>query len=622
MIIVIKQGPERVAFHPKVARIQRANQQIATMLGHSIQIELDGALLPQTHDESEDVIARLVEAVAMDLGTLAKDKSSGALAYARDHFEKLTVRYAPTEAAAREVATETGWRQPRGGRSSKLDIDAKSIDITRSEARWLTLDRGDVSTVLYRAYAAKQDDRYGFVLPDAIPANERRTWFEYHAHGSQGIKTKNRLGSVDTLCVVGMVSLARGSDEALAKDARAYLINHVLEDFAQTYHHHQAEVVAAPQGSPFRQAETELVSFLRAEIPKMQGEERGKVASRLWVYDFKKSDSGSRTEARDRFATYAFPGIDPMQFAFDTVDSWIAAGHPIKYGAGNDDPFEIVVAPVAVELKNGGRPNYRHAGRSEAHFYEWALGTREREDAFVRGLNQRANDPPFAMTAFYNAHRSLHEENEYLRFLRRFEGSPVLWSAGADIHREVVYRPSPGLLEESRRLWREVPHARPYVFLWFSRHVEASYHPEVDFPDLVQGTPADDVVLDKFLALGWETFEILPVAWMGVAKTNGRIRVMTKHANILFGQDIQAKPGGHNVAGTMAAVARILCEDKMTAEVAELRSYAQAELPKRPGAGLSDVIEATDPANCKPRKGATPTPAAAQKKPFAKGQRQ
>ncbi len=54
-------------FEPKMARIQRANEQLTSVLGHSNQIELDGPLLPQTHDGSQDVIARLVEDVAREL---------------------------------------------------------------------------------------------------------------------------------------------------------------------------------------------------------------------------------------------------------------------------------------------------------------------------------------------------------------------------------------------------------------------------------------------------------------------------------------------------------------------------------------------------------------------------
>jgi hypothetical protein len=34
LIVVIRQGPERVPFHPKVARIKLANAQLASILGH------------------------------------------------------------------------------------------------------------------------------------------------------------------------------------------------------------------------------------------------------------------------------------------------------------------------------------------------------------------------------------------------------------------------------------------------------------------------------------------------------------------------------------------------------------------------------------------------------------
>lgn len=593
LVIVIRQGPERVSFHPKVARIQRANQQIASILGHSLQIELDGALLPQTHDGAEDVIARLVEDLARDLDGLAKEDKR-LIPYAREHFERLSVRYSPTEAAAREA-------EPHGRRrnAARLDLESKTIDVARREASWLALDRGEISSVIYRAFSAKQDDRYGNVLPDQLAANEHRAWFQYHAHEAHNDRPQGTIGSVHPIRVRGMVVLASTStskDGDLAKEARAYLIDHVLDNFSTTYQHQQAEVENAPPGSPFRQSEAAFIGFLRAELPKMSIDERGKVAAHLWIHDFRK-DHGDR----DRFATYAFPGIDRMQFSFETIDQWIAAGHPSTQSA--PQAFDVVVSPAIRETRKDGQLHFTHPGRGDGVFYQWVFANRAREDAFVHGLNQRGNDDAFVMTTFYNARRVLREESEYLRFLRRFEASPSIWAVGADVHREVVYRPSAALLEESRRLWREVPHAKGRVLLWFARHGDGSYHPDEDWPDLVQGTPADDVVLDKYLSLGWEAFELLPAAWLGVAKTSGRVRVMTKHATaLLSGQDIQARPGGKGVAGTMATVARLLCEDKRTDEVAELRAYAQAELPRRPGSGLSDVIEATDPANCKPRR--------------------
>jgi hypothetical protein len=124
-------GPERVPFNPKEARIQRANEQLSTVLGHSIQIELDGALLPQTKEGAEDVIAGLVEDVVRDLAELAKHEKP-TLAFAREHFEHLVVRYAPSEAAAREDRSGRLSSSPTTG--AKFDVGSKTIDVARAEA--------------------------------------------------------------------------------------------------------------------------------------------------------------------------------------------------------------------------------------------------------------------------------------------------------------------------------------------------------------------------------------------------------------------------------------------------------------------------------------------------------
>ena len=595
LVVVIHHGPERVPFEPKVARIQRANEQLARLLGHSIRIELDGALLPQTHEGAQDVIARLVEDVVRELDAIGKEDEK-ALAFARASFERLVVRYAPSEAAAREE----GWRRTS---AAKLDVASRTIDLVRPEARWLALGRGEVSTALFRAFAANDEERYGHVLPDVLPRAEHRSWFEHHVRGrsSRAPGTEQpyaKVGSVHALRVRGMIMLhtlaLAAKDDELARDVRAWLVN-AISDFASTYHHHAAEVESAPQGSPYRVAESAYVGWLRGELPKMTPDERAKVASHLWVIDFRKDHA-----ERDRFATYAFPGLDVMAFSFATVDAWIAAGHPPRPGTRELHPwFDTVVCPAVAEEREG-QLRFSHAGRCDGDFHRWALADRAREDALVKGMLARG-DVPFATAVFYNARRALRGEDDYLRFLRRFEQAPALWRAGADVHREVVYRPSPSLLDESRRLWREMPAARGHVLLWFTRHADGSYHPESDWPDLVQGRPADDAALSAYLDLGWSAFELLPSAWPGIARSSARVRIVTSHAKPLLAADIRPRPGGRSVAGTLAAVARILCDERSTTELSELLAFARGELPSHPGAGLSELVEAADPARCTPR---------------------
>lgn len=593
LVVVVRQGPARVPFDPKVARIQRANQDLARVLGHSIQIELDGALLPQTHDDAEDVIARLVESVARDLDALQR-ADPRAHAFARVHFERLVVRYAPGEAAAREDP----WRP--GG--AKLDAATKTVDVARADARWLALERGEIFGVLRRAHSAESDARYADVMPASLPADEHRSWFDYHAHEARR-GSKEKLGAIDALRVRGMVSLhrlaLRANDQGLARDVRAWLI-HAASDFASTYHHHAAEVESAPSDAPFHRAEAEWVAWTVAELPRMTIAERGAIATHLFVVDFRKGQ-----HERDRFFARAFPGIDPMAFSADAVDAWIAAGRPLQ----GEPYFDHIVCPAKVE-RTDGRPRFGHEARCDGAFYRWALADRTREEALVTNMLSRG-DIGFATAAFTAAHRTLRDEADYLRFLRRFELAPSLWKVGADVHREGVYRPSPVLLEESRRLWRERPATRGHALLWFARHIEGSYEPEKEWPDLHQGTLADEATLRAYLDLGWEAFELLPKAWKGIAKTRRRIGHITEHARELIAAGIRARPGGRDVAGTLAAIARLLCEENATSEVAELRAFALAELAKSPGAGLSEVVEATDPKSCvppKPRVAPKPAP--------------
>jgi hypothetical protein len=80
------------------------------------------------------------------------------------------------------------------------------------------------------------------------------------------------------------------------------------------------------------------------------------------------------------------------------------------------------------------------------------------------------------------------------------------------------------------------------------------------------------------------------------------MRLVTSRAHELLGAHVSVRPGGRGVADTLAALAGVLCAEGSKGELGELRAFAQSELAARPGAGLSDVVEATDPAKCTPVK--------------------
>jgi hypothetical protein len=587
LVVVVREGPDLVPFHPMLARVGEANAQLAAKLGHSIRIEVDGALLPQSREAAEDVLAHLVEDVARDMDALSKTDPK-ALAFATEAFERLVVRYSPTEAAAREDR----W-QPSSG--AKLLAATKTVDVVRKEATWRPLADEEVASVLYRAFEESTAGRYASVLPDALPAAQRREWFDYHK--SRGGKTSSdpyaQVGPVGALRVRGMVMLyglaSRDGDVALTKDARTWLVR-AASDFASAYHHELPKIESAPASSSYAQAEAAYMAWLRAELPRMTLDERGEIASHLWVTDFRKDMS-----ARDRFAARAFPGIDRMAFGLSAIDAWIGEGHPPRPPSHDVHPlYGHTVCPVIVGTKKN-ELHFEHAGRCEITFYRWVVADSAREDALVRGMLARP-DTAFATSAFYNVHTALREEPDYLRFLRRFEAAPTLWKIGADVLREVVFRPDVALLEEARRLWRTVPAARGHALVWLASHADGSYTPDKEWPGLLSGTLADDATMEAFLELGSQAFKLLPAAWPALAKGGRRVRVITKGAKPLL-------EDGTRVEGTLVAVARLMCDERNFAELAELRAWAQVELAARPGAGLSDVVSAADPASCKPRAG-------------------
>ena len=573
LVIVVRQGPDRVPFQPKVDRIRRANEQLARILGHSIQIELDGSLLPQDHDGAEDVITELVETIANDLAELKKFKPK-ALVNANASFERLVVRYSPVEA------------QQRGRRPAVLDKAQKTIDVVVGEARWIPFERGEVGRTLVADEDSREKARYETVLPDAIPAREHRDWFDFwRAHNSKR-DSPNVVGSVDALRVRGMLMLTSDADPALAADARKYVLDRELSNFSSAYHHSAAEIEGAPQDAPFHVAERALVDWLNRESPRLALDERAMVARSIWITDFRK-DHG------DRFATYAYPGFDPMAFSLATIDLWISQGHP------SEPPvFRDIVAPATSTVVNGElEVEGDNRSGSDHWFYRWAMVNPQRREVFARALLDRT-DPAFIVTAFYNAHSVLRDEGEYLAFLRRFEASPVHWTTGSQVHRVNQFRPSEPLLEESKRWWRQLPVARGFALFYFARKAEGSYHPAQDWDDMLQNQKPDDAALSAMLDLGWPAFQLLPILWPALPKTNGRVKTMLDHARPLLDASIRAEPGRHDVAGTLADVARLLCHAGSIAELDQLYEFATLELPRYPGAGLSAVADESKSQRC------------------------
>lgn len=590
LVVVVVTGPERVPFRPKLARIQRANEQLAKRLGRSIQIEIDGALMPESEDGAEDLLARLVETTAQDIDEIAQ-REPRALEFARERFARLVVRYSPAEATARQ----TWQRRPS---YAKLEPGSKTVDVVRGRADGSALERGVVGSELLRAYKAVETERYADVLPDALTRAERRAWFAYHDHGgtrSRAGDGPDRITQVDGFRVRGMLMLhamaTRDGEADLARDARKWLIA-AVRDFAGAYHHDAASIERAAPGSHFKLAEAAYMEWLRAELPRMSLDERGVIGRALWVIDFR-----TPSALPDRFATYAFPGIDRMAFAFAAIDSWIAAGHPPARGSREVPAlYADIVSPVEIDTEDGGL-RFHEIGRSDHLFRRWVFVDAAREETYAAGVLAR-NDPQLATAALLGALRERRGQTEYLRLLRRFEGNLGLWKIGVSVLREVVYRPDDALIEEARRLWRTNPAARGAVLFWFARKVEVSYDAERDWRDLLQGIVGDEAVLDSYLEAGFEALQLLPVAWPALAKSGARARVILKHARPLLDMKLRVHPGTRGVAGTLAEIARRFCEERATTEIAELRAFARAEVEARPGAGLGAVVDATEPAAC------------------------
>lgn len=593
LVVVLRDGPARVPFQPKVARIFRANEQLAAILGRSVSIEIDGSLLPQDHDGAQDVVARLVEDLTRDMAAL-RDEDKEAFALARASFERLVVRYAPTEAAERrrEVA--------------RFDVPARTVDVTLGEARWRPLDEHVIGRVILAHHEATLRAKYERTPPEQLPESEQRAWATWHLRGrSTSTKTDPyaNIAGFDGFRVRGMVTLhalaTRRGDAELAKTTRGFLVS-TIDTLGRAYWNERRLVTNAPAGSSFREAEAAYLGWLRAELPRFTRDEKGELAEWLFFVE------------GERDASWVYPGIDRSAFVIGAVDSWVAEGKPpVPPAHTSAKLYEHTFCPRVEETPSSagrastrpnGKPRMTDAGRCSGRFYRWALA-REDGEKLLADLVLTRRDPALTGAVAHGAKNASSNGNagKYHRWLRRLEGDPASWRLAIEEVDDGY--PDEPLLEEMRRVWRTSPPLRPTALRIFGGHAKRLY-PEQEaqaFADFLQGTRVSAKLFADYLDEGeLPAFDAVPAIWPALEK-GGRVTALAKatRAHLDRGRHGNGRyPGQPGVVGVLAQVGGLLCAEGASAEVAELRAFAEGELTARPGAGFTDVLEATKPEEC------------------------
>lgn len=596
LVVVLREGPARVPFQPKVARIFRANEQLTAILGRSVSIEIDGSLLPQDHDGAQDVIARLVEDLARDMAAL-RDQDKEAFALARASFERLVVRYAPTEAAERRRE------------NARFDVPARAVDVAHGEARWRPLGEHLVGRVILAQHDAVQRAKYERTIPEQLSESEQRAWAAWHLRG-HGTSAKVReadphgyIAGFESFRVRGMVALhgiaTRRGDAELAKTTRSFLVS-AIDDLGRAYWNEQRRVTNAPPGSSFREAEGAFLGWLRAEVPRFSRDEKGELAEWLFFVD------------GERDAAWVYPGIDRRAFVIAAVDAWVAEGRPPAPPAHDSAKLyehtfcprieETPSANARANLRPNGKPRMTDAGRCSGRFYRWALAKEDGEKLLAELVLTR-RDPALTVAVAHGAKAASSNDKggKYLRWLRRLEADPTSWRLAIEEVDDGY--PDEPLLEEMRRLWRTTPALRPTALRIFGGQAKRLY-PEQEsqvFADFLQGTRVDAKLFADYLEEGeLPAFDLVPAIWPALEKGR-RVAALTKTARAHLDRGRHGNgryPGQPGVVGVLAHVGRLLCAEGATAEIAELRAFAESELSGRPGAGFTDVLEATKPGEC------------------------
>jgi len=143
--VTITPSPDRLPFDPRSARISQAAQEVTTLAGHPMTLDVDAAIVPEFRSSFEEAIGQSFENMARDLVDL-RDRSPREFAYGAGVVSVVSLRY---------DATADGDRWD-------LDVGARTLFIRGPARRDTLVGRGVLRESIHKAYAQSIAGRYAF----------------------------------------------------------------------------------------------------------------------------------------------------------------------------------------------------------------------------------------------------------------------------------------------------------------------------------------------------------------------------------------------------------------------------------------------------------------------------
>jgi hypothetical protein len=575
--VTITPTPDRLPFDPRAARISTAQTELARIVGHDIVLDVDAAIVPEFRSSFEDALGHAFENLAKDMREL-KERSPDVFAFGASRIDRVSLRYDATL-----VRDEPSF-----------DPAGKTLTLRGPARHDALVRRGTLQQALEKAYRDFAKNRYDTVAPEAVPAQERRAYFEWLTRGSGDDRPKTSAELAETPHVHRIAKVLRfAADPSLAKDAHTWL-SQQASWFVGRYVHEPDLVRGVPAASTFKKTEAAYAEWMKSAFAHGSDEERVAITQAVFVRSFQhqRAEQGGKS-----YPPHAWPTLDKIAFGLEVIDAWRRDGHPTPLTQPRMPPWQELVVCPSVRTKEGAS----YAARCEHDFYRYAIESEQGKKRLAQALLER-HDEAFAQAAFANVRRASEKPLEAsLGLLRAVESDPVVWTAGlrviaeeADNVNDIV------LLEEAQRLWLERPAYRGPVLFLLAR-IDRYGHDSVDWAHFDQAfqTRVDSSVLKAYLDEGPLAFALLPNLWPALGKGYSRTGVILPKADAFLAQKMSPSVS-ESPYTTMQRILSLLCEEKNVADLEAVKSYILARVASHPGEPYAALADDASGARCKP----------------------
>jgi hypothetical protein len=571
-IEVVGRG-DKLPIDTRFARLEAATKQLASIVGHPVHIQIDGALLPDWRPGLEEALARAVENVVRDLDALDKHEHE-AFAYAAPKLRRIECRYEPT--ARRESATFDD-----GSGVARASMPADRGDL---------VPPGTIARALAAAYEHHVTSAFADKSPDDVPRGELAAYFDHITSKREGAQSEQPLAEHPRArAIANVVRVWELAERGSGLDARArdWLIDE--GSFFQRGYALQADAVRAmPAASAWKRAEAAYVRFLSRAISSLDDDRELKMVRLLY----------------GRESASAFPGFDRLAFGLSLADEWIRTGHPaVSTGGPRAALYEFVLCPAPRD-KSG---HHSISPRCDRIFYRDALATEAGRRKLADALTSR-NDAAFTEAAFVALARL--GARDALALWREVQSHAATWKIAAEIVLdEIAETADKGLVaEEAVRLWRDRADAHG-VALALLAASDRYDNGAVAWKELPQrlGAPVEAADFASYLDADYRSISRASVVWPALSPGWSRADVIVPRLDRWLDEPRVREDDPQNPIRALLAIIQRMCNDGARADLAKVRAYLEGRQRSHPAERLLGLIDETQ--RCKPpRPGAPPAP--------------